>query len=279
MSVEAVPGVRQRIIRNAAAVVGGRVANLVLGIVPSVLLARYLGNQLLGTYASLYAYAALFGWITTLGLDQIMIREAAISRERASRILGAGLGISLVLSAAAGLVAVLAGTATGYLPKYPALVALAVCEILLLAPFRLAAAVFQLELRQGIGVWISLVRMGLWAGAVAAIVLLHVGLATIVAVRLGCAVVEGLLIWYFAHRLLPCKPRFDWIESRQLLLSTWPMGIALLGACVMQRVDQVLIHAWIGDGQLGFYVPAVTVSELFVIFMFAFSEFVIPVIL
>src|SRR5215218_2600995 len=105
MSAQVVHGVRQRIIQNAAAVVGGRVANLLLGVVPSVLLARYLGNQALGTYASLYAYASLFVWITTFGLDQIMVRDAAISRGRAGTIIGTGVGISLVLSAAAAIVA------------------------------------------------------------------------------------------------------------------------------------------------------------------------------
>src|SRR5215218_7514185 len=99
MSAQVVHGVRQRIIQNAAAVVGGRVANLALGVVPSILLARYLGNEALGTYASLYAYVSLFAWITTFGLEQIMVRNAAISRERAGRIIGTGLGISVVLSA------------------------------------------------------------------------------------------------------------------------------------------------------------------------------------
>ena len=71
---------RTRVLQNTAALLGGRGLSIVLAGGASIILARYLGSEKLGEFGAIYAYATLFGWLATFGIDSIMAREASIDR-------------------------------------------------------------------------------------------------------------------------------------------------------------------------------------------------------
>src|SRR5713101_1980039 len=69
------------VFQNTFVQLSGRFLSLLLSAATSVLLARYLGRERLGEYGALYAYLALFSWLSTFCLEQILARE--VSRRRA----------------------------------------------------------------------------------------------------------------------------------------------------------------------------------------------------
>jgi len=102
------------VFQNTAAIIAGRIINLLLAVISSVLIARHLGSEKLGQYASLYAYLTLFGWLTTLGMEQIIVRESAKQKEQAEKFFGTTIVISSSLSIFATLLAIFGSAILGY---------------------------------------------------------------------------------------------------------------------------------------------------------------------
>ncbi len=99
-SAQASPGTR--VFRNTFVQLLGRVVSLLLSVVTSVLLARYLGRGQLGEYGALYAYLGLYTWLASFGLEQILAREASQRRLQAGSIFftGSVVGICLAFAGA-----------------------------------------------------------------------------------------------------------------------------------------------------------------------------------
>src|SRR5689334_13522357 len=97
--------IQSRLFQNIVGLLGGRVVGLLLSAVSSILLVRYLGSLDLGHYSALYAYVALFGWLGTLGLDQIVTREASRRRAEAASLLMTGALLATIFCSMASIAA------------------------------------------------------------------------------------------------------------------------------------------------------------------------------
>ena len=271
-------GLRRLVFKNASAIILGRVINLILAIVSSVLITRYLGSDRLGQYASLYAYIALFGWLTTLGIDQIIVRESAKHKEQAEQIFATATAVSCLLSVGATLLAIVGSLASGYVHSMRLLLFIAAIEILLLSPLKLLGLIFQLSLKQWYAAGISIARQMLWVIVIGALILTGAGLPGVILGRLLCSGLEALAILLFSRRLLPFKLRLDTGIARSILKSSWPIALSGLSISIYQRVDQILLHVLSGNRALGYYVAAVNISELFGIFAAALTSTMFPLL-
>lgn len=269
---------KRRVLHNTSAVVVGRAANLLLSLIPSVLLVRYLGTESLGQYASLYAYLALFSWLPTFGMDQILVRQAAQSRDEAGKIIGTGVLLALHLGGLAALVALVGSRLLGYAAHVQGLLILAAVDILLLAPLRLPGVVFQLSLKQGYSVAITTARQAAWAAGAVLLVIGKAGLPAVIVVRVLCALGEAVATYLLARRVVAFTIRWHGEVARRVLRDAWPMGLALLGLAIQQRIDQVLLRFWMGNVDLGYYVAAVNISELFSIVPAAVMSTMLPIL-
>src|SRR3974377_2343125 len=77
------PGLGLRVFKNTTAILGGRVIGLAFSAATSVLLARFLGQERLGEYGAVYAYLALYGFLATFCVDQVLVREVSLRRGQA----------------------------------------------------------------------------------------------------------------------------------------------------------------------------------------------------
>jgi O-antigen/teichoic acid export membrane protein len=268
--------VRGVVLRNVGVVVVGRVASVALGLASSILLVRHFGSARLGEYTAVFAYVSLFAWLPTLGMDQVLVRLAARDRARAGAILGSAIALSLVL----GTLAVAAAWASSFFFGYSAglrgLLLLAALDLLLAAALRLGSVAFQLELRQGYTAMIGIGRQAAWVALVAVLVARGGGLGSIVLARAACGVGEALATLYWGRRVLGAPLSFSRGVVASVLRHAWPMGLSLLGVGVQQRIDQVLIHLWMGDRELGYYAVAVNIEEIFIIIPAAVMGTLLP---
>jgi PST family polysaccharide transporter len=250
---------------------------MVLGATSSILLFRYLGSRLVGEYSALYAYLALFGWLATFGMDAVLVREAARRREAAGEVVGSGIAAGLGLALLATGIALAAAPIFGYGHALPLLL-LAAVEVLLLAPLRFPAILFQVDLRQWIGVIIAIGRQLAWLAAAVLLVLCDASLFTIVLVRVGCAVLEFSAILRSATALLSDRLRVRYREVCSIVLQAAPLAISGLAVGIYHRVDQVMLHKLAGDITLGHYVAAVNLVESFAIIPSALMTSLFPVL-
>lgn len=262
-SAPGAPVLRTRVFQNAAVLLSGRGVTLLISAGASAILARYLGNERFGQFGAIYAYLSLFTWLAAFGIEPLFTREAARHREQASSILLTGMAICAVLSLGATLMALTLAPRAGYRGGLHVLLLFAALDVLLLLPFRIPAAVFQVDLRQWYSTGINLFRQLLWLVFVGVLALLNAPLLHVVFARLLAALAEAGLNWRVSHRFLP-PPRvilFDKIKP--FLAQSFPVALTGLVVAVYMRIDQVMLHNLASDRVLGDYVAAVKVAELF----------------
>src|SRR5580704_16052488 len=228
---------RTRVLHNTAALLGGRGISIVLSGGASVILARYLGSEKLGEFGAIYAYAALFGWLATFGIDAIMAREASIDREHAAIILRTGTKLCLMFAAGATILSLVIAPFVGYKGRLYPLLILAVMEMLLLSPLRLPGVVFQVDLKQWYSAGINLFRQFLWLLLVVVLAWFQAALITVVVWRFVVAALEAILIWSISRRFLSRLPEVGTNRARFYLASAAPMAFSSLLASIYMRVD------------------------------------------
>jgi PST family polysaccharide transporter len=246
-----------------AVLLGGRAANVVLAAAASVVLARYLGTEQFGQYGAIYAYLSLLVWLANLGLEPVLTREAARQREQASSILLTGMAICAVASVGTMLLALAIAPQAGYRGRLLLLLFIGAIELYLVSPARIAAVIFQVDLRQWYNMGINLFRQILWLGMVGALALLHAPLLYVVAFRSLSAAVEAVLLWQMSRQFLP-PPRAVWFgKIKGYIWQSLPVAFSAIVGAVYMRIDQVMLHKLASASSLGYYVAAVKVSELF----------------
>jgi O-antigen/teichoic acid export membrane protein len=256
------PRLRTRVLQNTAALLGGRGISIVLSAGASVLLTRYLGSERLGQFGAIYAYLGLFTWLTTLGIEPVLIREISKERESASSLLHTAIVLASFLCVGALLATILFAPWAGFNGHLRSLLILAALEFVLI-PFRLPGIIFQVDLRQWYAATINVVRQGVWFGIVIILWLLGASLFYVILGRLLATAVESALTWAYSRRFLSAGRKFLRVRSGKIFRHSIPIAFTTLLSMIYFRIDQVMLHKMASDFVLGQYVAAVRVSELF----------------
>ena len=271
------PRLRTRVLQNTAALLGGRGISIVLSAGASVLLTRYLGSERLGQFGAIYAYLGLFTWLTTLGIEPVLVREISKERESASSLLHTAIILASFLSVGALFATILLAPWAGFNGHLRTLLILAAFEFVLI-PVRLPGMIFQVDLRQWYAATINVVRQGVWFGIVIILWLLGASLFYVVLGRLLATAVESALTWAYSREFLSATKKFLRERSAKILLQSIPIAFTTLLSMVYFRIDQVMLHKLASDFVLGQYVAAVRVSELFEFLPNAFIISMAPVL-
>jgi PST family polysaccharide transporter len=266
------------VFQNASAIILGRIANLILSVASSVLLVRYLGSKGIGQYASVYAYLMLFNWLTTLGMEYIIVRDSAKQQEYAAQLFGTASIASFAFSITAMLLAMLGSVIFGYGINFQTLLFIGAIDMFLLVPLRLSSSVFQLHLKQWYTTVISFTRQILWLAVILVLILIKANLLVIISGRLFCSIIESLILFVCARKLMPFKWHFRISVLINILRSSWPIALSALCSFIYQRIDQVMLHSLAGNQKLGYYTVAVNITELFTIFAVAIMSPMFPIL-
>jgi O-antigen/teichoic acid export membrane protein len=267
----------RRIAGNTASLVSGRAIGMLLSAASSVLVTRYLGAAQYGEFAALYAYLALFGWLASSGLEGTLPREIARTRARAPEALAAAATISSATAAVALAVALACAPVLGY-GQVPLLtLGLAGADILGLASFRLAGAVYQAELRQWVSTLAGIVRQLLWLAFLGVLALSGATLTSLVAARLFCSIVEVAILLHGVRTLLPRRLKQGLPEVKRLFVSSLPVSINALAVAVYHRADQVMLHGMAQSAAVGRYAISASLVELMNVVPVAVMSSLFPV--
>jgi O-antigen/teichoic acid export membrane protein len=253
---------RSRVFQNTAANIVGRGFALLFSVGATIILARCLGTEGLGKYGAIYAYLTLFAWMAAFGFEPILLREISRQRENASSLLRTAMVMSCFLAVGTIAVAALIAPFAGYPGTLRNLVVLAGLEYVL-TPVRLPSVIFQVDLQQWYGATINVVRQGIWCVIVAVLWFVGAPLIYIIAGRVLSASIESALLWVYSRKFLTGSGRFLGEKSVEMFSHAFPIAFASLLAMIYLRIDQVMLHKMVSDSELGQYVAATKVSELF----------------
>jgi O-antigen/teichoic acid export membrane protein len=258
--------------------VAERSIRLGVGVLVSVLVARYLGPTRLGLLSFAMSFVFLFSELGTLSLDRIVVRELVATPERHGEILGSAFALKGLGGLTAAVLAII--TIPFVRPAAPLvgnLVALVAAGALLRC-FDVVDAWFQAHV-EARGPALSRIS-GFAASATFRLALVAFGApllmfgATGIFEATACA--AGLLIAYAMRGQSLRAWRVRRAMIGRLLRECWPLAAAGLIAVVYQRIDQVMLGLFVNDREVGVYSVAVMLSEVFFIVPMSLVASVFP---
>lgn len=241
-----------------------------------LLLASFLGPERFGMWA-LFRLAMLYGSFAPLGVFRGLELRVAQSRStsdlgppRAEEASGTALGLTLMISGVVGVGSFL--------------VSFLVSSQTLGLGLRVFAAAVVLESLIVYGMTYLRARGKLRRYGVTELVfgLVHLGLAVLLALRWGLG---GALFGYLLATLcvlplvlwqVPFRPAFSIAEARHLLQVGFPVALTSILGFALVGVDRLVVGAYAGMTQLGFYAFAVSISGLTASFAWVVRTVVLP---
>src|SRR5579883_2350733 len=240
---------------NMAAVITGKAATALVGLLTVVALTRHLGPTEYGYYRTVLTYSAFAAVLADSGLYMVTLRgmSQAGSCPGAGRVLGNALPLRVVSTGSVLLVAAGLAWLTPYDPrvKWGMLIGAAIYTCLQTSDFLIAA--FQSVLKQARNAVAEVVGAVVTLGGVSALALTHVGaLPMLGATLVGAAVALGISV-RLARRLVPFRMRFELSFWRQSLIAGLPLAGSQILGMAMLRGDSLLLSLIQPAAAVGLY--------------------------
>ncbi len=252
------------IFRNFAWLSIDRVIQLVVGLWITAWMARYLGPEQFGIWNYAFAFVALIGAFSSLGLDTIVMRDVVQRPALKNQILGSAFVIKIISSVAALLLCVLLAH---LLPLKNQLVKFMISVMglsFLVQAFDVIDFYFKSQMRSQYVVFarnaaflaLALVKIGLIlrgapVGAFAWAFVLEAILAAILLIACYRARSGNLAEWKIERRV-----------TFNLLKSGWPFFWAYISSILYLRIDQVMIGQLLGERSVGIYSVAMRIYDI-----------------
>jgi PST family polysaccharide transporter len=241
-----------------------RVIRMLGGVIVGTAVARYLGPGQFGILNYAFAIYGLFNLASNLGLDSLIVRDAALHPESESELLGT----SFLLKTGASVLTTAAAVLTTWLLHSHDSTVITIVALLSFASisqgFDVVDYFYQAKTRSRLVVIPRTTVFVIASLARLAAIFLHSSLlvfAWIAALEILFAEV-GLAIAYFAYT----RPRKSWTfrfpRARGLLAESWPLLLATLLIMIYMRTDQIMLGALAGPVAVGQYSAAVKLSEI-----------------
>lgn len=248
---------------------GEKVFTVILSMIVSIFVARYLGPEDFGILSYAISLSSLFGIATHMGLSGLSIRELVNNPDEHKEIMGTVFGIKF----AAGFLAMTAFLVfifvVGDKNEVEFWVLLIVSGTILLKPFEVIDFWFQSKVRakyssivRAIGsISLSVIKFSL--------VILGAQLLTFAAASLFQSLLIALLFLFFFIKKadLPIKSlKFKLSKAKSLLGQGWMIMLGAIFTIVYLKIDQVMIRWIINLEEVGVYSVAAKLSEAWYFF-------------
>lgn len=250
----------RRASQDIAVQIIGRVFNLALGVVVTLVIVRALGARGFGDWSAIFAVSQIAANFGELGLGQVAVRRAVAEPERESQWLGALLSLRLLLAvpiALASAIAVLFIAPTAHSRLAGVLIS---CVLLLSAPSAMNAA-FQLRVRNDISIAIMTLNSVVWTAAVLLIAKSSGGILGLAIAFLGVSILTSTATFLVARRVVVVRLRGTRQHWRALMRVGLGVGAAGILVTLYVKLDQILVLEFVGSRQAGLYGAAYRVLE------------------
>ncbi|HLZ16592.1 MAG TPA: flippase [Cyclobacteriaceae bacterium] len=238
--------------------------SLFVGLVVTVSVARYLRPESFGLLNYALSFVSIFSAFSTLGIDQIMVRELAKEPERKDELLATGFiikiggSVFLILLMAFVLVFMNHDAFTNLL-----IMIIATAEIF--KGFEVISYYFQSQVMSKFVVQIQLLANLIISVSKIGLVFVHApllwfGIIVVIGSILNAA---GFIYAYQAREGTPRKWSFRKELAMELLKESWPLALYGVALNIQARIDQVMLGNMMSNYEVGQYSVALKFIEIF----------------
>ncbi|MBE9224335.1 flippase [Phormidium sp. LEGE 05292] len=268
----------RKIIGNIGWLFGDRILRMGAGLIVGAWVARYLQPQQFGLFNYAGAYVALFTIISSLGLDQIVVRDIVRDPDCKDETMGTALALRIfggIATVAITTVTVFAFNRDSYLTTVLAAV-MAVATIF--NAFNTIELWFQAQVKSKYTVIAK--NTAFFLATLLRVVLIQIQAPlmafawAVVAESLLGAI--GLTIAYKAKGQTFLEWRVSWQRAKVLLKESWSLILSGFAIMVYVRIDQIMLGQLLNEKAVGLYSVAAKISELWYFIASAIVSSVTP---
>lgn len=271
----------RKIVDNTAWLMVDRMVRMGLGLIVGVWIARYLGPAQYGIFSFAVSFVALFGTMSTLGLDSIVMRHLVAGAADSNEVLGTAFVLRLLGGI---LVPLLAVASIHFMEPDDRATVLLVTILsvgLLFQAFDTIDIHFQAQVQSKLTVWAK--NAAFLSVAAVRVFLVHVraplwsfAAAQVAELALGSL---GLVAMYKWRGGQVSKWRARRWRANQLLQQSWPVILTGMAIMIYSRIDMVMLKYMQGDVAVGLYATATKISEVWYFVPVAIVSSVSPAII
>ncbi len=238
---------------SASSQLGAKVVHLVLNVVSSLAIVRYLAPDAYGTYVLVLTIVTMAGVVADFGLPKLAVREMVRPGEDADAVAGTIIGIRIALAVLAVLACQVAVALFDQPPS--AHLAAGVASLVIVADAVLGIVVvpFQVSLAQHYEAVIRVVGEALETGLILVLVALGATLPWLFAPPVVGVAVALVLAVFLSRRRFALHPRWVRAKVRPILVEALPLGPALLVGVLYLKLDSFVVAALRPPEDLGLY--------------------------
>ncbi len=241
---------------------GEKIIRLLIALSVGVWVTRYLGPEQFGVLSYAQSFVGIFAALSSLGLNDIIIRELVKTQDEKDVILGSSFGLQTIGSTVIMLIlsiSVLINDNDELTNKIIIILGL----LTFINSFNVITSYFHSVVKSKFfaitgltGVIISaLLKIYLILGDYTLIYFVYVLAFDVIFLTIG-------LIWFYIRTgssLLTW--RFSWSVAISLLKDAWPLILSGIIVSIYMKIDQVMIKEFLGNSDVGQYSAAVRLSE------------------
>lgn len=268
-----------RTVKNAAWIIGCKIVQALLGLVVTMLSARYLGPSGYGLISYAASIVAFFVPVMQLGLNGTLVQEIIYNPQKEGETLGTALTMSVV-SAVACMIGTISFVALTNAGETETLIVCALYSVLLLTQSQeLIQYWFQAKLLSKYASVSMLVAYSVVSAY--KIVLLITGshiywFAIAQAMDTGI-VVTSLLVIY--RKIGSAKLRFSWTRAKEMFRRSKHYILSGLMVTIFAQTDRVMLKMMVDEAAVGYYSAAVTCAAMSAFVFVAIVDSMRPTIL
>lgn len=248
---------------NTGWMLAGQIFALVLSFFIGAWVARYLGPEDYGTLNYALAFAGLFGFIASFGVDSILTRELVKTPEQKEELLGTSFVLKLLGAFLAIIITIITTFVVEQNPFNRILIITFTASFIFQA-LNVVSSFFQSRVEAKNNVWAQ-VGAGLLSSILKIIFIISGAnlwwLMLIFTLDAGWQSLLLLLIYRRrGYRLVAWRLR--WSLARKIVSTSWLLMLSAAVSFILLRIDQVMIGQILGTVEVGLYAVAVKFVEV-----------------
>ena len=241
----------------------GQMFSLLVSFFIGAWLARYLGPENYGILNYAVAFAGLFGFIASLGVDGILNRELIKYPEKRDELLGTAFVLKLI----GGIIALTFCILSVFMfPLSPLIRFLSIIYSFsfILQSITVIGIYFQAEVRSKNNVRVFLIATIITSFLKIIAILSGLGVIWIMVIYIFDSLWQlfGFVKIYKNNNLNISSWKFDKNLAKKLLKNSWPLILASAATFIYLKIDQVMIGAMMGNYEVGIYAAGVKLVEV-----------------
>jgi len=256
------PGV-QKHTKNMGWMFFSKISGMVVAFITTAYIARHLGPTNYGQLSYALSFTGLFGFLASLGIDQILYRDLIRYPEKRD----VYMGTALVLRVASGIITVILCTMSAFIwsmNDVSLILIFLVSLTFIFSSFQLLGYEFQADAKSKFPSILAIIVVLILNALKIIVILSNQGVIYLAGILILEPILYGIGYWYLRTREYGSIKnwQFDKTIAISILKDSVPLIFASAFFAVYARIDQVMIKNMINTESVGLYDSAVRISEI-----------------